>query len=330
MTLKDSVFKNEVALAISILLIATCLRAPFTSLGPLLETIQAFLHLSTAAAGLVNALPLLAFGTISPFAPWLARRLGPERTMGLALVLTGVGIVLRSFGTIWALFAGTMVLGCGIAVCNVLLPGLLKRDFPHSIPRLTALYALTMGISGALGSVLVVPLSQLPGWNWEWASGTLFILPFVAAISWLPQLANGNRRPEMETVQVKPSGKVSLWGSLLAWQVSLFFGLTSLTYYVCISWLAACPVDERRVYGSTGRQRPRPDAAVLRHCRTLSHSGSEVDERPAPCGGSGVGDCPGRDSRACPFSTMGAGMGHLHRTGYRGDAGSRPRVYRLA
>lgn len=62
MTLKgSSVFKNEITLAISILLIATCLRAPFTSMGPLLETIQASLHLSTAAAGLVNALPLLAF-----------------------------------------------------------------------------------------------------------------------------------------------------------------------------------------------------------------------------------------------------------------------------
>lgn len=238
MTLKgSSVFRNEVALAISILLIATCLRAPFTSLGPLLETIQASLHLSTAAAGLVNALPLLAFGTISPLAPILARMLGLERAMGLALVLTGCGIVLRSCGTILSLFAGTTMLGCGIAVCNVLLPGLVKRDFPNSIPRLTALYALTMGISGALGSVLVVPLSRFPGWDWEWASGTLFLLPFVATISWIPQLANRNET--LERVQARPTGKVSLWGSFLAWQVSLFFGLTSLTYYVCVSWLPA-------------------------------------------------------------------------------------------
>ena len=134
--------------------------------------------------------------------------------MGLALVLTGCGIVLRSFGTIWSLFAGTVVLGCGIAVCNVLLPGLVKRDFPNSIPRLTALYALTMGVSGALGSVLVVPLSEFPGWDWGWASGTLFILPFIAAISWIPQLADGNK--EKTAVQVKPTGKVSLWGSFLA------------------------------------------------------------------------------------------------------------------
>lgn len=113
MTLKgSSAFKNEIALAISILLIATCLRAPFTSLGPLLETIHASLHLSTAAAGLVNALPLLAFGTVSQLVPWLARRLGLERRWGFALVLTGCGIILRSLGTIASLFAGTMVLGC--------------------------------------------------------------------------------------------------------------------------------------------------------------------------------------------------------------------------
>ena len=233
-----STFKNEVALAISILLIATCLRSPFTSLGPLLETIQSSLHLSTAAAGLVNTLPLLAFGTISPLAPWFARKLGLESAMGLALLLTGAGIVLRSVGSVWGLFAGTMVLGCGIAVCNVLLPGLVKRDFSHSIPRLTALYALTMGISGALGSALVVPLSQFRGWDWEWASATLFVLPLIAAISWIPQWLNSRPVP-LEVVQVKPTAKVSLWRSFLAWQVSFFFGITSLTYYVCISWLPA-------------------------------------------------------------------------------------------
>ena len=238
MTLSRQSFpKNEIALAISILLIATCLRAPFTSLGPLLETIQSSLHLSTAAAGLINALPLLAFGTISPLAPWFARKLGLEWAMGLALVLTGCGIVLRSVGTVWGLFAGTVFLGCGIAVCNVLLPGLVKRDFPNAIPRLTALYALTMGLGGALGSVLVVPLSRFHGWGWEWASGTLFVLPFVAAISWFPQLAGGKQ--DNVPVPATQTGKVSLWGSLLAWQVSLFFGLTSLTYYVCVSWLPA-------------------------------------------------------------------------------------------
>lgn len=237
MALKGSTFKNEITLAVSILLIATCLRAPFTSLGPLLETIQASLGLSTAAAGLVNALPLLAFGTISPLAPWLARKLGLEPAIGLALVLTGGGIILRAAGTIWSLFAGTVVLGCGIAVCNVLLPGLVKRDFPQSIPRLTALYALTMGISGALGSVLVVPLSQFPGWDWEWASASLFILPLVAVTSWVPQWASGNKG--MESSQAKPTGKTSVWGSFLAWQVALFFGFTSLIYYVCVSWMPA-------------------------------------------------------------------------------------------
>ena len=55
--------RRQVMLAVGILCIATCLRAPFTSMGPLLEIVQQALHLSTTATGLVNALPLLEFAT---------------------------------------------------------------------------------------------------------------------------------------------------------------------------------------------------------------------------------------------------------------------------
>ncbi len=68
--------KKQIMLAVGILCIATCLRAPFTSIGPLLEIVRESLHLSTAAAGLVNALPLLAFAAISPAAPSVSCRLG--------------------------------------------------------------------------------------------------------------------------------------------------------------------------------------------------------------------------------------------------------------
>ena len=34
-----------------------------------------------------------------------------------------------------------------------------------------------MGISAALGSALVVPLAQSFGWGWEFAAGSLLLLP---------------------------------------------------------------------------------------------------------------------------------------------------------
>jgi len=232
---KLSEARNDAALAIGILFIATCLRAPFTSLGPLLEIVQESLHLSTAATGLVNALPLLAFAILSPVVPLISKKLGLEPALGVALVLVGAGTALRASGYIWSLYLGTGFIGCGIAICNVLLPSLVKRDFPGLIPRITALYALTMGISAALGSMLVVPVAQ--SFGWEFASATLILLPFVAWLIWIPQMAAWKERTWSECTEELQS--ISLWKSSLAWQVSLFFGITSLIYYISVSWLPA-------------------------------------------------------------------------------------------
>lgn len=233
--------KKQVTLAIGILLIATCLRAPFTSLGPLLEIVQDSLSLSTTATGFVNALPLLAFAAVSPIVPLLNKKMGMEPALGIAITLVGGGVALRSLGYIWSLYAGTTLIGCGIAICNVLLPSLVKRDFPETIPRLTAFYALTMGISAALGSALMVPVAKTLGWGWELAAATLFVLPLTACIAWLPQLAEWNKNADERQAGEAP--RVSLWKSGLAWQVTLFFGLTSLTYYISVSWLPALLKD---------------------------------------------------------------------------------------
>jgi CP family cyanate transporter-like MFS transporter len=69
---------------------------------------------------------------------------------------------------------------------NVLLPSLLKRDFPDDLTRMTAVYALTMGGASALGSVCAVPLAA--GLGWAWALASFIALPVVTVLVWLPQL----------------------------------------------------------------------------------------------------------------------------------------------
>ena len=49
-----------------------------------------------------------------------------ERSLLLAMLLICAGIALRSLPAA-LLFIGTAVIGCGIALGNVLLPGLIKR-----------------------------------------------------------------------------------------------------------------------------------------------------------------------------------------------------------
>ncbi len=62
---------------------------------------------------------------------------------------------LRAFGDIPTLLAGTVVVGAGIAVANVAVPGLIKRDFPHTVPVVTAVYTMCLTLGGAFAAAAV-------------------------------------------------------------------------------------------------------------------------------------------------------------------------------
>lgn len=227
--------RRPLLLIAGILLIATTLRVAFTGAAPLLDAIRSEYGLTTAQTGLLTTLPLLAFGLVSPLAAGVARRFGIERSLLLAMILICLGIGLLSLPFVSLLFIGTAVIGCGIALGNVLLPGLIKRDFSQHVAKMTGAYSLTMGGAAALGSAMVVPLA-LAGLGWRGALLTLMVFPLLALFVWLPQ----SRR--QATAPLTGSGAIhnrGIWRSALAWQVTLFLGINSLVYYVIIGWLPA-------------------------------------------------------------------------------------------
>ena len=122
----------RVLLVLGIVLLAANLRVALTSVAPLVSQIRADTGISNGLAGLLTALPLLAFGVLSPIAPRLAHRFGIERVLLASMLVLAAGILLRSVGAIVVLFLGTIILGAGIAVGNVLLPGLIKREYHRS------------------------------------------------------------------------------------------------------------------------------------------------------------------------------------------------------
>lgn len=225
--------KQGALLIAGILMIATTLRVTFTGAAPLLETIRSDYGLSTAQTGLLTTLPLLAFALVSPLAAGIARRFGMERSLFAAMLLICAGIALRSLPSAALLFAGTAIIGCGIALGNVLLPGLIKRDFSQHVARLTGAYSLTMGAAAALGSALVVPLA-LHGFGWRGTLLMLMLFPLLAFLIWLPQWRTTRSANLSSSRALHERG---IWRSPLAWQVTLFLGLNSLIYYVIIGWL---------------------------------------------------------------------------------------------
>ncbi len=214
-----------------IALVALNLRPALASVGPLVSDIRADTGLSNTALGLITTLPLLCFGFLSFFAFGVGRRLGMDRALGLAVVLLGAGTLLRGATPTVALYAGTALLGVGIALGNVLLPSLVKRHFPSRSGLITSVYSTMMGLGAALAAGLSVPIAARIGWRGALA---VWSIPAVLAlVVWLPQMRTAPDKL-LHTSRVAFS---VLGRSLLAWQVALFLGLQSLTFYVLVAWL---------------------------------------------------------------------------------------------
>jgi MFS transporter, CP family, cyanate transporter len=230
-------------------LLVANLRPALTGVGPLLEAIRTSLGLSGVAAGLLPTLPLLIFAVFSPFAR-LGDVFGIERTLLGCLGLIVAGIVLRSQGSITALLAGTVIFSTGIGIANVLVPSLIKRDFPHQVESMTTAYVMVMTLTGAVATGLAVPLAAqlVGGWRASLAIWALFAA--LAFLCWLPETRKAHATvatPRRGHAAAKP-----IWRSAVAWQVTAFMGLQFLIYYVTISWLPLFLVDHGETAAAAG------------------------------------------------------------------------------
>lgn len=215
------------------------MRPAITSVGPVLDTISGELHLTSGVASALVSVPLIAFAVVSPFAPQVALRLGLERTLGLSLALLAVGTVVRSLPWTPGLWIGTALLGVAIAVLNVLVPALVKRDYPNRIGPVTGTYSAIQAAMAAVAAGIAVPIAALAPSGWRYSLGVWALLAIVAIAIFAPQLRSRSL-PDDEAPTLATSGTReyrSPWGSALAWQVTIFMGLQSTIFYVLITWL---------------------------------------------------------------------------------------------
>lgn len=217
---------------IGILLMSATLRAPITVLSPLIGNIRGETGIGNAMAGMLTTLPLLAFSVLSLLAPKMARRFGTEWTLFTGLILITIGLIVRYFNPVWMLFVGTALVGVGIALGNVLLPSLVKRDFQHHLGIMTGAYAVVMNGMAGLASGISIPLSSGVGLGWRGALSIWVIPTFIVLLIWIPLLKQP--KPSLSTNR---HPKRSLWSSSLAWQVTFFMGLQSLFFYITIAWM---------------------------------------------------------------------------------------------
>ncbi|WP_327439765.1 CynX/NimT family MFS transporter [Pseudomonas donghuensis] len=223
--------KRPWLLLLGLVLVALNLRPALSSMAPLLSQVCDSLGLTASQAGLLTTLPVLCLGLFAPLAPLLARRFGSERViLGILLVLAA-GIAVRSAFGSTGVFVGSIMAGASIGVIGVLLPGIVKRDFPKHAGTLTGVYTMALCLGAAMAAGATVPLSERLGDSWSLGLGFWLIPALLAALIWLPQAREGHGAHH---VAYRVRG---LLRDPLAWQVTLYMGLQSSLAYIVFGWL---------------------------------------------------------------------------------------------
>jgi CP family cyanate transporter-like MFS transporter len=220
---------------LAIAFIAIVLRPPVASLGPLLEEIQTTLGVGSAQISLLAAAPVFCFGLGAFASPWLVSKLGVNRTMLLVLIFLGLALVLRIFFGYLGLLVGTVGAGLSIAIANVLLPTVVRMQFPNRVPLVTGAYTTVLAISASLAASAAVPSSIfLGGFNLALA---IWIVPVLLAIAlWVPQTINQLKHvPQVASIAAEE--KAAINRSPIAWAIVFFFGIQSLGFYSLLGWM---------------------------------------------------------------------------------------------
>src|SRR5699024_11054033 len=167
-TRRSSDLLRNVLLIGGILLVSFNLRPALASVGPLIDAIRETTGLSNSLLGLFTTLPLLAFGVVSAFTPLVTRRMSIEKTIAAALLLLTAGLLIRVIPSNTAHFGSTLALGIGIVFANVLIPSLVKRDFPKRADIMTSLYSGTLAFGAMVSAGISVPLAFNFNFVWHW------------------------------------------------------------------------------------------------------------------------------------------------------------------
>lgn len=229
---------------LGVIFIAFNLRPAITSVGPLMGTIRDDVGFSNWSVALLTSFPLIAFAIMSPLAPRLGKKVTNAWALIIGLTVLIAGIGLRSISIVAFLFIGTLLIGLGVAICNVLLPSVIKEKFPLKVAVMTSVYTTCMALLATIASGVSIPLADGLQLGWQWSLLVWTIPALIGIIIWIRIALKNNRETRKKAEATNQKQKSSgIWKSKLAWQVALFMGLQSFMFYVIISWLAEMLID---------------------------------------------------------------------------------------
>ncbi|KQM83978.1 CynX/NimT family MFS transporter [Agromyces sp. Leaf222] len=236
---------------LGILLVASSLRTGVASLSPIIDHIDADIPLPPALVGLLGMLPPLCFAVFGILTPLIAKRLGLERTVVVALAVLAIGLAGRGLAPeAVTLIAASVLVFAAVGVGNVLLPPLVKRYFSDRVGLVTTLYVSIISVSTFVPPLIAVPVADAAGWRvslGEWA-----LIALIALVPWIALLVHPRAKAAEALPEEAAGGQVRrALGSPIAWALATIFAVSSVNAYVMFAWLPSIVTD---VAGVTNAQ----------------------------------------------------------------------------
>ncbi|CCI59804.1 CynX/NimT family MFS transporter [Staphylococcus equorum] len=230
---------------IAIVFIASTLRAPLTSVGPVIEEIKQVMEIDNSVAGILTTIPLIIFAIVSPLVSKVTSRLTMSRTIFYSTILLIVALFLRIAGDFNLFIIGTLLLGIATAFGNVVLPSYVKWYFPMQIGLATGIYSGTMNFTAGLGGGLSFPLSEISPIGFRLSLSFWIIFGVIALLLWIPKARTGAKLEQatVDQSKLKTSKKVNIVKSKLAWMVALTMGFQSMVFYTMVAWVPSILID---------------------------------------------------------------------------------------
>ena len=233
--------KYSVWALLSLVFISLAIRPPVASIGPLVDELVRTEMLTIFQVSLMTSLPIVCFGFGAFASPYLVKRFTLNRAMMAVLILLTIAMTTRLIGGFPALITSTVLIGLAIAIANVLIPTIVREQFPDRIELITGVYVTLLAISASFAAAIAVPSADLLG-GWRGALAVWIIPAVFAVIFWIP-LFRSKTVGKMTSIATHAEEKKAVVRSSLTWGIVAFFGLQSGGFYSILNWFPSLLID---------------------------------------------------------------------------------------
>jgi CP family cyanate transporter-like MFS transporter len=233
--------KYSIWALLSLVFISLAIRPPVASIGPLVDELVKTELLSLFQVSLMTSLPIVCFGIGAFASPYLVKRFTLNKAVMFVLILLTLAMTSRLIGGFPAIITSTVLIGLAIAIANVLIPTIVREQFPDRIELITGVYVTLLAISASFAAAIAVPSSDLLG-GWRGALAVWIIPALFAIISWVP-LFRSKAVGKITSVATHAEEKRAVARSSLTWGIVFFFGLQSGGFYSILNWFPSLLID---------------------------------------------------------------------------------------